>query len=234
LQGSVLHWVSRGALDIDGMGEKIVQQLVDQKYVQSVADLYDLTEEQLSGLERMGKKSAQKLVNAIATSRERPWSRVLYGLGIRHVGSVTAQAITEVFPTVELLSEAAQEAIASVYGVGDEIALSVRLWFKDARNQQLIERLQAAGLQFEQVQKRIDEPQPFLSKTFVLTGTLPTLKREEAKELIEQAGGKVTGSVSKKTDYVVVGEEAGSKLAKAEALGIATLSEEDLLALLQA
>lgn len=234
LQGSVLHWVSRGALDIDGMGEKIVQQLVDQKYVQSVADLYDLTEEQLSGLERMGKKSAQKLVNAIATSRERPWSRVLYGLGIRHVGSVTAQAITEVFPTVELLSEAAQEAIASVYGVGDEIALSVRLWFKDARNQRLIERLQAAGLQFEQVQKRIDEPQPFLSKTFVLTGTLPTLKREEAKELIEQAGGKVTGSVSKKTDYVVVGEEAGSKLAKAEALGIATLSEEDLLALLQA
>jgi DNA ligase (NAD+) len=233
LQGSVLHWVSRGALDIDGMGEKMVQQLVEQHYVQSVADLYDLTEDQLSGLERMGKRSAQKLVNAIATSRERPWSRVLYGLGIRHVGSVTAQAITEVFSTVEQLSEAAQEAIASVYGVGDEIALSVRLWFKDARNQQLIERLKVAGLQFEQVQKNADGHQPFLGKTFVLTGTLPTLKREEAKELIEQAGGKVTGSVSKKTDYVVLGEGAGSKLAKAEALGIVTLSEEDLLTHLQ-
>jgi DNA ligase (NAD+) len=233
LQGSVLHWVSRGALDIDGMGEKMVQQLVEQHYVQSVADLYDLTEDQLSGLERMGRRSAQKLVNAIATSQERPWSRVLYGLGIRHVGSVTAQAITEVFSTVEQLSEAAQEAIASVYGVGDEIALSVRLWFKDARNQQLIERLKVAGLQFEQVQKNADGHQPFLGKTFVLTGTLPTLKREEAKELIEQAGGKVTGSVSKKTDYVVLGEGAGSKLAKAEALGIVTLSEEDLLTHLQ-
>jgi DNA ligase (NAD+) len=149
------------------------------------------------------------------------------------VGSVTAQAITEVFSTVEQLSEAAQEAIASVYGVGDEIALSVRLWFKDARNQQLIERLKVAGLQFEQVQKNADGHQPFLGKTFVLTGTLPTLKREEAKELIEQAGGKVTGSVSKKTDYVVLGEGAGSKLAKAEALGIVTLSEEDLLTHLQ-
>jgi DNA ligase (NAD+) len=233
LQGSLLHWVSRGAMDIDGMGEKIIQQLVEQDQVKSVADLYGLTEEQLIALERMGKKSAQKLVEAIARSKERPWSRVLYGLGIRHVGSVTAQAMTEAFPTVEQLSAATQEAIASVYGIGAEIALSIVQWFQDSRNQELIGRLQAAGLQFEQVQKVVDGPQPFLGKTFVLTGTLPTLTRDAAKDIIEQAGGKVTGSVSKKTDYVVVGAEAGSKLTKAEALGIAILSEAELLALVQ-
>jgi DNA ligase (NAD+) len=233
LQGSLLHWVSRGALDIDGMGEKLIQQLVEQDQVKSVADLYDLTEEQLITLERMGKKSAQKLVQAIAKSKERPWSRVLYGLGIRHVGSVTAQVITEAFPTVEQLSTATQEAIVGVYGIGAEIALSIVQWFRDSRNQELIGRLQAAGLQFEQVQKVVDGPQPFLGKTFVLTGTLPTLTRDAAKEIIEQAGGKVTGSVSKKTDYVVAGAEAGSKLTKAEALGIALLSEAELLALVQ-
>jgi DNA ligase (NAD+) len=233
LQGSLMHWVSRGAMDIDGMGEKIIQQLVEQDQVKSVADLYELTEEQLIALERMGKKSAQKLVAAIAKSKERPWSRVLYGLGIRHVGSVTAQAITEAFLTVELLSAATQEAIAGVHGIGAEIALSIVQWFQDSRNQALIERLQAAGLQFEQVQKVVDGPQPFLGKTFVLTGTLPTLTRDAAKDIIEQAGGKVTGSVSKKTDYVVVGAEAGSKLAKAEALGISILSEVELLELVQ-
>jgi DNA ligase (NAD+) len=233
LQGSLLHWVSRGAMDIDGMGEKIVQQLVEQDQVKSVADLYDLTEEQLIALERMGKKSAQKLVAAIAKSKERPWSRVLYGLGIRHVGSVTAQAITEAFPTVEQLSTATQEAIAGVYGIGAEIALSIVQWFQDSRNQALIGRLQVAGLQFEQIQKVVDGPQPFLGKTFVLTGTLPTLTRDAAKDIIEQAGGKVTGSVSKKTDYVVVGAEAGSKLTKAETLGIAILSEAELLELVQ-
>jgi DNA ligase (NAD+) len=233
LQGSLLHWVSRGALDIDGMGEKLIQQLVEQGYVNSVADLYGLTEEQFIALERMGKKSAQKLVQSIAKSKERPWSRVLYGLGIRHVGSVTAQAITEAFPTIELLSNTAQEAIAGVYGIGAEIASSIYQWFQDERNQQLIRRLQVAGLQFEQMQKVIEGPQPFLGKTFVLTGTLPTLTRDAAKEIIEQAGGKVTGSVSKKTDYVVVGAEAGSKLTKAEALGIAILSEAELLEMLQ-
>jgi DNA ligase (NAD+) len=233
LQGSLLHWVSRGAMDIDGMGEKIIQQLVEQDQVKSVADLYELTEEQLIALERMGKKSAQKLVEAIAKSKERPWSRVLYGLGIRHVGSVTAQAITEAFPTVEQLSAATQEAIAGVYGIGAEIALSIVQWFQDSRNQELIGRLQVAGLQFEQVQKVVDGPQPFLGKTFVLTGTLPTLTRDAAKDIIEQAGGKVAGSVSKKTDYVVVGAEAGSKLTKAEALGITILSEAELLELVQ-
>lgn len=233
LQGSLLHWVSRGALDIDGMGEKLIQQLVEQGQVKSVADLYDLTEEQLIALERMGKKSAQKLVQSIAKSKERPWSRVLYGLGIRHVGSVTAQAITEAFPTVEQLAAATQDAIAGVYGIGTEIALSIVQWFRDSRNQELIGRLQAAGLQFEQEKKAVNGPQPLLGKTFVLTGTLPTLTREAAKEIIEQAGGKVTGSVSKKTDYVIVGAEAGSKLTKAEALGITILSEAELLALVQ-
>ncbi|HEY9799664.1 MAG TPA: NAD-dependent DNA ligase LigA [Leptolyngbyaceae cyanobacterium] len=237
LKGSIEHWVSRDALDVKGVGEKLVHQLVDKGLVHSVADLYDLTTEQLFALERMGKKSAEKLIEAIAQSKNQPWSRVLYGLGIRHVGSVNAQLLTEKYRTVELLSSAKQSEIEGIYGIGAEIAQSVFQWFRIDANQTLINRLQAAGLQFANTQEITDVDNANLKlagKTFVITGTLPGLKRDEAKALIQKAGGKVTDSVSKKTDYLVVGEEAGSKLEKAQALGIAQLTEAQLLELLQA
>ena len=237
LKGAIEHWVSRDALDIRGIGEKLVHQLVDQGLVHSVADLYDLTADKLYELERMGKKSADKIVDAIAQSKNQPWSRVLYGLGIRHVGNVTAQLLTEKFQSVEQLAEASRAKIEGVYGIGAEIADSIYQWFRINANQTLIQRLQAAGLQFattaDTTVTRDSDNQKLAGKTFVITGTLPTLKRDEAKALIQKAGGKVTDSVSKKTDYLVVGEDAGSKLAKAEALGIAQLSEAQLLELLR-
>ena len=233
LKGALQHWVSRDALDINGMGEKLVQQLVDREVVHSVADLYNLTPEQLGKLERMGKKLGEKLVNAIAQSKSQPWTRVLYGLGIRHVGSVNALSLTQQFSTVEQLAEAEPDAIADVYGIGSEIAQSLYQWFRIPANQTLISRLKAVGLQLASDVEitAASSTQPLSGKTFVITGTLPTLKRDEAKALIQNAGGKVTDSVSKKTDYVVVGEEAGSKLEKAQSLGITCLSEAELLEL---
>ncbi|MEA5620489.1 NAD-dependent DNA ligase LigA [Cronbergia sp. UHCC 0137] len=235
LKGEIEHWVSRDALDIKGMGEKLVHQLVDKELVHSVADLYDLTTERLCVLERMGQKLAEKLVSAIALSKNKPWSRVLYGLGIRHVGSVNAQLLTEKFTTVELLAAAKQSDIEGVYGIGAEIAQSVYDWFRTPANQTLISRLQVLELQLATTEapKAVGVNNPNIAgKIFVVTGTLPTLKRDEAKELIQQAGGKVTDSVSKKTDFLVVGADAGSKLEKAQTLGIAQLSEAQLLELL--
>ncbi|MBD2362695.1 NAD-dependent DNA ligase LigA [Anabaena minutissima FACHB-250] len=237
LKGSIEHWVSRDALDIKGVGEKLVHQLVDKGLVHSVADLYDLTADQLCGLERMGQKSAEKLIQAIAQSKNQPWSRVLYGLGIRHVGNVNAQLLTEKYRTVEQLATAKQSDIAGIYGIGAEIAQSVDQWFHINANQTLIERLQTAELQLvntEEEKAPNNINQKLLGKTFVITGTLPTLKRDQAKELIQKAGGKVTESVSKKTDYLVVGEDAGSKLEKAQSLGIAQLTEAQLLEILPA
>ncbi len=231
VKGAIEHWVSRDALDINGMGEKLGHQLVDKGLVNSVADIYELTNQKLQTLERMGNKLAEKLIDAIALSKTKPYSRVLYGLGIRHVGSVNAQTLTQQFPTVEQLAQAEINEIAAVYGIGAEIAGSVHQWFRIKANQTLISRLQNLGLQLEAEFK--DTPTtPLSGKTFVITGTLPTLKREEAKELIEKTGAKVTDSVSKKTDYLVVGEEAGSKLAKAQKLGITCLEEAQLLELL--
>ncbi len=235
LKGAIEHWVSRDALDIRGIGEKLVHQLVDKEFVRSVADLYDLTEEQLCGLDRMGKKLAQKLVEAIAQSKNQPWSRVLYGLGIRHVGNVNAQLLTQKFPTVEKLAEASQINIETVYGIGEEIAQSVYQWFRIDANKSLISRLQTYGLQFATTEEglKVDNAnRKLVGSTFVITGTLPTLKRDEVKALIQKAGGKVTNSISKKTDYLVVGEDAGSKLAKAKELGINQVSEAQLLELL--
>ena len=232
VRGALIHWVGRDALDIDGMGKKLVEQLVDKGLVKSMANLYGLTTEELASLERMGKKSAQNLVNAINQSKSRPWSRVLYGLGIRHVGSVNAQVLAQQFTTVETLAQAEPEAIAQVYGIGDEIAQAVHAWFQLPTNQQLIAQLQAAGLQLAGEAPAETGEQSLRGKTFVVTGTLPTLSRTEAKQRIEAAGGKVTGSVSKKTDYLVVGADAGSKLKKAEELGIEQLSEDQLEQLL--
>jgi DNA ligase (NAD+) len=233
LRGALVHWAGRDAMDINGLGEKWVLQLVDRQLIRTVADLYDLTEMQLLTVDRMGKKSAQNLVKAIAQSKSKPWSRVLYGLGIRHVGSVNAQILAENFSTVEALAGASVEAIATLYGIGTEIAQSVYQWFRIPANQTLIDRLRHAGVQLVGDAKPTTLANLSLAgKTFVVTGTLPTLKRDEAKALIQNAGGKITGSVSAKTSYVIVGEDAGSKLAKAEELGIAQLTEAQLLELI--
>lgn len=238
LRSALIHWASRDALDINGMGEKLVQQMVEKQIVNSVADLYDLTVEKVASLQRMGKKSAQKLIEAIAESKNQPWARVLYGLGIRYVGSVNAQILTEKFPSVEELANAKITEIESLYGIGEKIAQSVFEWFKIPANQSLIARLRAAGLQLASQKKSAEgrerkESLVVSGKTFVITGTLPNLKRNEAKALIEQAGGKVKDSVSRKTDYIVVGEDAGSKLKKATELGITQLSEAQLLEMLK-
>jgi DNA ligase (NAD+) len=232
LRGSLIHWASRDALDIQGLGEKIAVLLLENGSVKSIADLYDLSVEKIAALERMGTKSAENLMQALEETKKQPWARVLYGLGIRHVGSATAQLLAGNFPTVEQLSSASAASLASVYGVGPEIAESVVNWFRIPANQRLIERLQAAGLQLSGVEKSLGVSGSLAGKIFVLTGTLPTLKRSEAKALIEKAGGKVSSSVSAKTDYLVVGEDAGSKLAKAQELGIVQLSEEQLLSIL--
>jgi DNA ligase (NAD+) len=234
LKGSIEHWVSKDALDIRGMGEKLVHQLVDKGGVQTLADIYELTSDQLCALERMGGKSAEKIVDAIAKSKNQPWARVLYGLGIRHVGNVTAQLLAEKFTSVEKLADASRASIEGIYGIGAEIADSIYQWFRISANQNLIERLQSAGLQFVgTVEESVSGEGKLAGKIFVITGTLPTLKRDDAKALIQKAGGKVTDSVSKKTDYLLVGEEAGSKLSKAESLGVAILSEEELLTMLE-
>jgi DNA ligase (NAD+) len=236
LKGAIEHWVSRDAMDIRGMGEKLVHQLVDRGVVNSVADLYSLTATQLCELERMGQKLADKIVDAIAQSQKQPWCRVLYGLGIRHVGSVNAQILAAKFTSVDQISDASRANIEGIYGIGAEIADSIYQWFRIPSNQELIQKLADTGLQLTADLAETSQQTTssiFSGKTFVITGTLPTLKRDEAKALIQQAGGKVTDSVSKKTDYLVVGEEAGSKLTKAESLGVAILSESELLAMLE-
>ncbi|MGB3494443.1 MAG: NAD-dependent DNA ligase LigA [Elainellaceae cyanobacterium] len=234
LKGAIVHWASRGAMDINGLGEKWVDQFLSRGLVHIVADLYELTEAKLLEVERMGKKSAQNLLEALEQSKQQPWSRVLFGLGIRHVGSVNAQLLAETFTSADQLASAESEQMEQVYGIGSEIAQSVYQWFRVPANQDLVERLNQAGIQFEGAAPAETENMngAIANKTFVLTGSLPTLSRSEAKSKIQAAGGKVTSSVSSKTDYVVVGEDAGSKLDKAIKLGISQLSEAELLALL--
>ncbi|MEI6427762.1 MAG: NAD-dependent DNA ligase LigA [Pseudanabaena sp. ELA607] len=237
VRGALEHWVSRDALDINGVGEKLIRQLVSQNLVHTVADLYKLNNEQLQNLARMGEKSAQKILDGIAQSKSQPWHRVLYGLGIRHVGSVNAQILARHFGTVSDLAAAPMEAIASIHGIGSEIAQAVVNWFMEPRHQALIAELHRQGLQLaNSVTENAPESAPKINpaiagKTFVITGTLPTLKRDAVKQMIQEAGGKVTESVSKKTHFLVVGADAGSKLDKAVALGIRCLSEAEFLAM---
>ena len=241
LRGALRHWVSKGAMDVDGLGVKLIEQLVDRGLVRSIADLYDLETSVLASLERMGRRSAENLVAALAGSRRQPWHRQLYGLGIHHVGEVNAKALARSFASAEVLTQAALEApeqITAVFGIGAEIAQSLRQWLATAANQGLLQELQARGLslaaEVEESSSGEDREgaRPLLGQTVVLTGTLPTLSRSEAQALIEAAGGKVTGSVSKKTSYVVAGSEAGSKLSKAESLGVTVLDEAGLRGLL--
>ena len=247
LRGALRHWVSKGALDVDGLGSKLIEQLVDRGLVGSIADLYSLEAAVLASLERMGLKSAENLVAALATSKAQPWHRQLYGLGIHHVGEVNAKALARAFPSAAELATASSETpelITAVYGIGGEITQSLEQWFATAANQQLLTQLERLGFSLAASEAELAAAgaaagadgvgAPLAGQTFVLTGTLPTLSRSQAQALIEAAGGKVSGSVSKKTSYVVAGEEAGSKLSKAESLGVAVLDEAGLKALIKA
>ncbi len=231
LRESLLHFASRGVMDIDGMGDALVDQLLNRGVVHGIADLYCLTAEQLLELERMGKKSASKIIQNIEHSRSRPLARVLNGLGIPFVGERTAQLLSDHFGSLDAIANASVEALREVNEVGPKVAESIRQFFDEKRNRELVERLREAGLQFTAA-KVAKKEGPLTGLTFVLTGTLPTLKREEAKTRIEAAGGKVIGSVSSKTSYVVAGEEAGSKLDKARELNVPVLDEAGLFAIL--
>ncbi len=238
LRGSIVHWASRDALDIRGLGEKIVILLIDSGLVKSIPDLYTLRVAQVAGLARMGEKSATKLIDAIAASKNQSYARVLYGLGVRYVGNVNAKLLAENFPNINLLAQASIESLEAIYGIGKEIAQAVFEWFRVPANQEIVSSLQQAGLQFNSQSSSQQNSQELSNdlagKIFVITGTLASLKRNDAKKLIEQAGGKVTNSVSKKTDYLVTGEDAGSKLKKARELGIKEINETQLLAMLKA
>ena len=231
LKESVLHFVARGVMDIDGMGTALVEQLVDRGLVKSIADIYKLTIEQLLELERMGKKSAEKILQNIERSRNRPLPRVLNGLGIPFVGERTAQLLADAFGDLDRIAKADADELQSADEVGPKVAESIRGFFHEPLNRELVERLREAGLQFTHEVKRAAGG-PLTGKVFVITGTLPNMSRDEAKAAIEAAGGKVTDSVSKKTSYLVAGEAAGSKLAKAEQLGVPVLDEQALLALI--
>ena len=232
LKESVRHFAARGVMDIDGLGYALVDQLVSHGLVRSVADIYELKLEQLVDLERMGKKSAEKILANIDATRSKPLHKLLNGLGIPFVGERTAQILGDTFGSLDLIAASDQEKLQEAEEVGPKVAHSIWKFFREPHNQELIERLRKAGLQFEQKVKPKKKAGALAGKSFVLTGTLPSLKREEAKEKIEAAGGKVTGSVSKKTDYVVAGEEAGSKLDKARELGVAVIDEAQFLDML--
>src|SRR5579859_607165 len=218
LMGTILHFASRGVMNIDGMGESLVAQLLESGLVRNVADIYSLTKADLLKLERFADKSAQNIIDEIENSKKLPLERVLYGLGIRMVGERTAQFLAEHFGSMEALAAASVEELQSVNEVGPKIAESIAEFFSNPANRKLVERLGAAGLAFKG--KRKERGTKLAGKTFVLTGTLARFTRDQAKKMIEDAGGKVTGSVSKKTDYVVAGADAGAKLDKAKELEV--------------
>jgi DNA ligase (NAD+) len=232
LKESILHFAARGVMDIDGLGDALVNQLVDQGLVRNLADLYRLTAQQLIDLERMGKKSAEKLLSNIDASRKQPLPRILNGLGIPFVGERTAQFLSEAFGDLDAIAAASEDELQRAAEVGPKVAQSIRRFFHEKRNRDLVERLRAEGLPFKYEHKRAEGGR-LAGLTFVLTGTLPSLTRNAAKERIEKAGGKVAGSVSRKTSYVVAGEEAGSKLDKARELGVPVVDEEGLIEIIQ-
>ena len=227
LKESILHFASRNVMNIDGMGEALVDQLVDKGVVKSIADIYDLKIEDLMDLERMGVKSAGNVISNIHKSQTNPLPRVISALGIRFVGERTAVFLAEAFGSMDAIAQATETDLQLAEEVGPKVAEAVAQFFKVPGNRELIDRLRAAGLQFTYESTR-PKAGPLHGMTFVLTGTLPTLSRDEAKEMIEKAGGKVSGSVSKKTTFVVAGDDAGSKLTKARELGIPILNEEEL------
>jgi DNA ligase (NAD+) len=256
LREGLLHYSQRRAMRIEGLGEALVENLTSSRLkrdkkgqpevdesgepvklpplVRDIADLYLLSDkrDELIALERMGAKSADNLLAQIEASKEAGLARLIYGLGIRHVGERTAQILANHFGGIERLSAASPEELAAIHEIGEVVAASIHDWFRQSRNQKLVKRLAEAGVRMEAVSAGgVQAPRVFEGKTFVLTGTLPTMKRDDAKTFIEARGGRVSGSVSKKTDFVVAGEEAGSKLTKAQDLGVPVIDENQLLSL---
>jgi DNA ligase (NAD+) len=229
---AILHFASRRALDIEGLGEKLVSQLVDQHVVETAADLYKddkVNRAMLAGLERMADKSAENLIKAIDRSRDTTLSRFIYALGIRNVGEATAADLARHFGSLDRLIRASEQELVQVRDVGPVVAMSVRRFFAEPHNLEVIAQLRAGGVRWEESEPAPSPVRgPLAGKTFVLTGTLPSMTREQAKEQIEALDGKVAGSVSKKTDYVVAGAQAGSKAEKARELGVAVIDEEGL------
>ena len=231
LRETILHFASRGVMNIDGMGDALVNQLTDRGLVKNVADIYKLTKDHLLSLERMGDKSAQNVLDEIEASKKLPLERVIYGLGIRFVGERTAQFLAEHFGSMEALMKASEEELQDVNEVGPRIAESIAEFFQEPKNRELVKRLEEAGLTFSG--KKKERGTKLAGKTFVLTGTLQRYSRDQAKKMLEDAGGRVSRSVSKKTDYVIAGSDAGSKLDKAKELGVPVIGEEEMNELLE-
>ena len=227
---SIMHFASRKAMDIDGLGEKIIDQLLESSLIDDVSDLYTLNLESLQNLERFGKKSAQNLVESINKSKETTLGRLIYALGIRGVGEATAKDIAKEFGTISNIKAQTVVTLEDVDDIGPTVSKFIFDYFNDLNSTNLIDKLLANGVRFKaEVKKEVGEAPEISEKVFVLTGTLPTLKREDAKEIIDQYGGKVTATVSKKTDYILAGSDAGSKLEKAQSLGVKVITEDDLI-----
>ncbi|WP_456415278.1 NAD-dependent DNA ligase LigA [Thiolapillus sp.] len=224
---AIKHFASRRAMDIEGLGDKLVEQLVDQELIHDPADLYSLTREQLTGLERMGEKSAQNLLDALARSKETTLAHFLYALGIREVGEATSQTLARQFGSLEALEKATEEQLQETPDIGPVVAAHIAAFFRQPHNREVMDKLRRAGIHWPDVQGPGEKAQPLAGKTFVLTGSL-SRPRSQIKAELQELGAKVTGSVSKKTDYVVAGEAAGSKLEKARELGVTILDEEQL------
>lgn len=228
----LIHFVSRDAMNIDGCGPSVINQLMDAGLVKDAADLYNLTRDDLVQLERMGEKSADNLLQALEASKENEMDRLLFALGIRHVGAKVARLLAAEFGSMEKLLTAEPEQLAAIRDIGSKIAESVVTWLSVPANRDLLERLAAVGLKMDFTQQAADTTNPFYGKTLVFTGNLPTLGRAEAKTMAQDVGAKVSGSVSRKTDYVVAGAEAGSKLEKAQQLGVTVIDEAQFLQML--
>ena len=226
VRGRIEHFAHRGAMDIEGLGEAVIELLVNEQLIHTLADIYFLKKNQIVPLERMGERSAQNLIDAIDKSKQQPFHKVVFALGIRYVGAGVAKLLADSFGSIEKLQNAAQEELERVEGIGPRIAESVVRFFKERHTKELVNKLQRAGVTLKSEKKK-SSAQPFAGKTFVLTGGLNSMTREEAKEKIEALGGKVTSSVSAKTDFVVVGTDAGSKLDKAVELGVKTVDEKE-------
>ncbi|MEP6721928.1 MAG: NAD-dependent DNA ligase LigA [Variovorax sp.] len=231
---AILHFAARRAVEVEGLGDKLVEQLVDANLIRTLPDLYKLGFTTLVGLDRMAEKSAQNIVAALEKSKKTTLPRFLFGLGIRHVGESTAKDLAKHFGKLDAIMDATEEQLLEVNDVGPVVAQSLRTFFEQPHNREVVEQLRACGLHWEESEPALRAPKPLAGKTFVITGTLPTLGRDEAKDKLESAGAKVAGSVSKKTNYVVAGAEAGSKLDKARELGVEVIDEAQMLALLAA
>lgn len=235
IKARLIHFASRGAMDIEGLGEALIELLVEKGFLKTFSDIYELKNHraELIKIERLGEKSVDNLLNAIEKSKSQPFEKVLFALGIRYVGAGVAQKLAEHFGNIDALIKADEEEISSIYEIGESISKSVKQFFSDKHNLELIEKLKSFGLKFSSEQKKPVKDNFFKDKTFVLTGTLTAFSRDEAASRIKKLGGKVSSSVSKNTDYVIAGEKAGSKLDKAKSLGVKIMSEDEFLNLLE-